>query len=90
MIAPLHTRRSTLDAPTLEERIERTVDTAVAAALAKAKAPADDAIVKQQQAFDQMMQARAEQQREMNAIRDFGLAQQKKENDYLTEFIRMI
>ena len=27
---------------------------------------------------------------EVNAIREFGLAQQKKENDFLQEFIRMI
>ena len=52
--------------------------------------PADDALAKQQQAFDQMMQVRTEQEREANAIREFGMAQQKKENDFLTEFIRMI
>jgi hypothetical protein len=74
----------------LEERIDASVDAALAEALAKVKTPADDALAKQQQAFDQMMQLRTEQEREANAIRDFGLAQQKKENDFLTEYIRMI
>jgi hypothetical protein len=59
-------------------------------ALAKVKTPADDELAKQQQAFDRMMQLRTEQEREANAIREFGLAQQKKENDFLAEFIRMI
>ena len=86
---------ATTDAPlvderTLEERIDASVDAALAEALAKVKTPADDALAKQQQAFDRMMQFRTEQEREANAIREFGMAQQKKENDFLTEFIRMI
>jgi hypothetical protein len=77
-------------APTLEERIDASVDAALAEALAKVKTPADDEVAKQQQAFDRMMQLRTEQEREANAIREFGIAQQKKENDFLAEFIRMI
>jgi hypothetical protein len=77
-------------APTLEERIDASVDAALAEALAKVKTPADDELAKQQQAFDRMMQQRTEQEREANAIREFGLAQQKKENDFLNEYIRMI
>lgn len=77
-------------APSLEERIAATVDTALAEALARVKTPEDDAVAKQQAAFDQMMQQRAENEREANAIREFGMAQQKKENDFLSEFIRMI
>jgi hypothetical protein len=76
--------------PSLEERIDASVDAALAEALAKVKTPADDELVKQQQAFDRMMQLRTEQEREANAIREFGMAQQKKENDFMTEFIRMI
>lgn len=86
---------ATTDAPpgdesTLEARIDASVDAALAEALAKVKTPADDEIAKQQAAFDRMMQLRTEQEREANAIREFGLAQQKKENDFLQEFIRMI
>ena len=60
------------------------------AALKKVKTPEDDALAQQQQAFDQMMQQRTEMAREANAIREFGIAQQKKENDFLNEYIRMI
>ena len=76
--------------PTLEERIDASVDAALAEALAKVKTPADDELAKQQQSFDRLMQLRAEQEREANAIREFGMAQAKKENDFLQEFIRMI
>ncbi len=75
---------------TLDERIDASVDAALAEALAKVKTPADDEIAKQQQAFDRMIKLLAEQEREANAIREFGMAQQKKENDFMTEFIRMI
>jgi hypothetical protein len=78
------------DGRSLEERIDASVDAALAEALAKVKTPADDELAKQQQAFDRMMQLRTEQEREANAIREFGMAQQKKENDFLTEYIRMI
>jgi hypothetical protein len=78
------------DARTLEERIDASVDAALAEALAKVKTPEDDELAKQQAAFDRMMQQRTEQEREANAIREFGMAQQKKENDFLQEFIRMI
>jgi hypothetical protein len=57
---------------------------------AAVKAPPDDAVAKQQTEFDRLMQLRTEQEREANAIREFGLAQQKKENDFLMEMIRMI
>jgi len=67
-----------------------TGDDTLSSALAKVKTPADDEVAKQQQAFDQLMQLRTEQEREANAIREFGLAQQKKENDFLEEMIRMI
>lgn len=87
---PPQSPSSSGEGPSLEERIDRSVESALAEALAKVKTPADDEVAKQQQAFDRMMAQRAEQQREANAIRDFGLAQQKKENDYMEEFIRMI
>ena len=82
------------DAPTadaaLDAHIARSVDTALAEALAKVKTPEDDEVAKQQAAFDKMMQLRAENLREANAIREFGLAQAKKEDEFMTAFIRMI
>jgi hypothetical protein len=59
-------------------------------ALAKVKTPADDEIAKQQQAFDRLMMLRTENEREIDAIRAFGLAQAKKEDEFLQAFIRMI
>ncbi len=76
--------------PSLEERIDASVDAALAEALAKVSTPADSELAKQQAAFDRLMQRRTEQEREMNALRDFGLAQAKKENEFMEEFIRMI
>lgn len=59
-------------------------------ALARVKTPADDEVAKQQQAFDRLMMLRTENQREIDAIRAFGLAQAKKEDEFLQAFIRMI
>jgi hypothetical protein len=59
-------------------------------ALAKVKTPEDDELAQQQAAFDRLMQARAEQLREANAIRDLGMEQMKKENAYMEAFIKMI
>jgi hypothetical protein len=78
------------DGPSLEQRIDASVDAALAEALAKVSTPADGELAKQQQAFDRLMQLRTEREREANAIRDFGLEQQKHENAFLEEFIRMI
>lgn len=74
----------------LEERIDASVDAALAEALAKVSTPADSEVAKQQAAFDRLMQRRTEREREINAIREFGLEQQKKENAFLEDFIRMI
>jgi hypothetical protein len=75
---------------TLDERIDASVDAALAEALAKVKTPEDDAVAKQQAAFDQLMQLRTENEREVNAIREFGIAQAKKEAEFVTDYIRMI
>jgi hypothetical protein len=74
----------------IDARIEASVDAALAEALAKVKTPADDEVAKQQAAFDRLMQLRTENEREANAIREFGMAQAKKEADFLQEYIRMI
>ena len=78
------------EGPSLEERIDASVDAALAEALAKVSTPADSELAKQQAAFDRLMQQRTEQEREANAIREFGMAQQKKENEFLEDFIHMI
>ncbi len=75
---------------TLDERIDAAVDDAVATALAKVSTPADQELAKQQQAFDQLLQAKAEQQREANAIRDMELEQLKRDEEVLKKWIEMI
>jgi len=88
--APSLARRPETDGPSLEARIDASVDAALAQALARVSTPADSELAQQQQAFDQLMQQRTEQAREANAIRELGMAQAKKENEFLEEFIRMI
>ena len=73
-----------------EAGLEARVDAALAEALAKVSTPADAEVAKQQAAFDALMQARSEQEREANAIREFGLEQIKKENAFMEEWIKMI
>jgi hypothetical protein len=77
-------------ADTLERRIGAAVDAAVAEALAKASTPEDGELAKQQAAFDRLMQQRAEDLREANAIREFGMEQAKHEDEFMKEWIRMI
>jgi hypothetical protein len=88
--APLSTRPVASRAPAPAAPEAPADDPALAEALAKVKTPADDAVAKQQAAFDQLMQLRTENEREANAIREFGIAQAKKEADFLSEYIRMI
>ena len=76
--------------PTLNERIDAAVDDAVATALAKVSTPEDQELAKQQQAFDQLLAAKAEQQREANAIRDMELEQLKRDEEVLKKWIEMI
>jgi hypothetical protein len=73
-----------------EQRIGAAVDAAVAEALAKASTPEDGELAKQQAAFDRLMQQRAEDLREANAIREFGIEQAKHEDEFMKEWIRMI
>ena len=89
--APLATRPATrATAPAFPDPPEPEPASDLGEALAKVKTPADDEVAKQQQAFDRLMMLRTENQREIDAIRAFGLAQAKKEDEFLQAFIRMI
>ena len=99
MIAPPVTHRGTVRAsaqakpagtPDEAARIQAAVDTAVAEALAKVSTPADAALAAQQQAFDAMLQQRAEMNRETNAIREMGFEQAKREDEFMKEWIKLI
>jgi hypothetical protein len=71
---------------------------ATAAAVAKrparvAAAPAtpdDLAAIAQQHAFDMVATAQAEQQREMNVLRDLAMQQVKRDDQTLNDWIRLI
>jgi hypothetical protein len=52
--------------------------------------PADPDLIQQQQAFDQLMLAKAEQQREANVIRDMMTEQLKRDEEVLKKWIEMI
>lgn len=48
------------------------------------------ALAAQAARFDAMMKVLAEQQREINAIVDFGMAQAKRDDQLMNEWIRLI
>lgn len=48
------------------------------------------ALAAQAARFDAMMKVLAEQQREINAIIDFGMAQAKRDDQLMNEWIRLI
>ena len=56
----------------------------------EAATPADLAALAEQANFDAMASARAEQQREMNALRDMAMQQVKKDDQLMNEWIKLI
>jgi 3-oxoacyl-ACP reductase-like protein len=52
--------------------------------------PGDLAALAQQASFDAIASARAEQQREMNALRDLAMQQVKRDDQVLNDWIRLI
>ncbi len=52
--------------------------------------PQDVALLQQQAAFDQMMQIRAELQREANAMRDLAMEQIKRDDAVMNQWIKLI
>lgn len=52
--------------------------------------PEDVALLAQQAAFDRMMQARAELQREANALRDLAMEQVKRDDAVMSQWIKLI
>jgi hypothetical protein len=52
--------------------------------------PGDLAALAEQANFDAMASVRAEQQREMNALRDIAMQQVKKDDQLMNEWIKLI
>ncbi len=65
-------------------------DDQLATALARVTTTDDQKLLQQQQAFDRMTAQLAEQQREANVIRDMAMAQLKRDEETLKQFIAMI
>ena len=63
---------------------------AVADTGAQQQAEVQLALAAQAARFDAMMKVLAEQQREINAIIDFGMAQAKRDDQLMNEWIRLI
>jgi hypothetical protein len=59
-------------------------------ALAKVSTPADQELAQQQAAFNRMIELQAENQREMNAVRDLAMEQLKREDDFMKKWIALI
>ncbi len=52
--------------------------------------PADLAALAEQASFDAVASARAEQQREMNVLRDLAMQQVKRDDQVMSEWIKLI
>ena len=59
-------------------------------AAAAPASPGDLAALAEQAAFDRMASARAEQQREMNVLRDLAMQQVKRDDQTMNEWIKLI
>lgn len=57
---------------------------------AAAKSPPNTKVARRQNAFDDLMEERAEIEREANALRDMMLAQLKADDEALKKYIAMI
>jgi hypothetical protein len=76
--------------PSLDERIEASVASALDEALAKVATPADSELAARQSAFDRMLKERAELEREANAISQLTLQQVKRDDELMQAWIKLI
>jgi hypothetical protein len=76
--------------PSLDERIEASVASALDEALKKVATPADAELAARQSAFDRMLKERAELEREQNAISQLTLQQAKRDDELMQAWIKLI
>ncbi len=83
---------STVDAGEFDSPAARTfVDARIATALAaRASTPDDPALDAQREAFDAVVRAEAETDREINALRDMAMDQIKQDDELLKKWIELI
>ncbi len=66
------------------------IDARIAALVARAPSPDDEALVQQHDAFDETAREQAELERETNALRDLAMEQMKNDDAILKKWIEMI
>jgi hypothetical protein len=66
------------------------LDARIAALVARATTPEDEALERQREEFDFVTRARAESEREVNALRDMAMEQMKHEDELLKKWIALI
>jgi hypothetical protein len=69
---------------------EATLDARIAALVARATTPEDEALERQREEFDLITRVRAETDREVNALRDMAMEQMKHEDELLKKWIALI
>jgi hypothetical protein len=76
--------------PSLQERVDASVASAVGEALAKVSTPADAELAARQSAFDRMLKERAEMEREANALAQLSIEQAKRDDALMREWLKLI
>jgi hypothetical protein len=66
------------------------IETRIAALVARATTPEDEALERQREEFDLVTRIRAESDREVNALRDMAMEQMKHEDELLKKWIALI
>jgi hypothetical protein len=67
-----------------------TIEARIAALVARASTPEDEALEKQREEFDLVTRVRAELERETNALRDMAMEQMKNDDEILKKWIALI
>jgi hypothetical protein len=66
------------------------LDARIAALVARANTPEDEALEHQREEFDFIARAQAESDREINALRDMAMDQMKQDDEILKKWIALI
>jgi hypothetical protein len=91
---PSRTSSATADAPSEPSDAnpvgtQTDLDARIAALVARATTPEDEALERQREEFDFVTRVRAESDREVNALRDMAMEQMKHEDELLKKWIAL-
>jgi len=70
--------------------VQAALDARIAALVARASTPEDEALERQREEFDFVARAQAESDREINALRDMAMEQMKQDDELLKKWIELI